>query len=347
MPKLFDLRDLLVRHFIIAFMAMFFAYMATKGAMATAVIDVFGSDYLRMLFWNFIFISTIWNGNIALIQYSPYSRWNWEQHAPYKIIYAASVAIIWPMSVNYFFNLVIYPIIMHHPCDLGAKENIIFFIVSVTITLFINAVFVAIEFFNHWRKTLTEKEELKRSTITAEFESLKSQVNPHFLFNSLNTLSSLIEEEPKVATEFVQQLASVYRYLLSQTDKEKVSLGEEIDFMHSYVFLNQIRFGENLKVEVKVDPQFMGKEIITLTLQILLENAIKHNVISKENPLHITIEASRDKLCVRNNLQVKKTLSASNGIGLSNIQNRYHYFTQQEVIIQKTNDFFEVCVPLL
>jgi LytS/YehU family sensor histidine kinase len=236
---------------------------------------------------------------------------------------------------------------MQRPCDLGAKENIIFLIVSVTITLFINAVFVAIEFFNHWRKTLTEKEELKRSTITAEFESLKSQVNPHFLFNSLNTLSSLIEEEPKVAQEFVQQLASVYRYLLSQTEKEKVSLGEEIDFMHSYVFLNQIRFGENLKVEVKVDPQFLSKEIITLTLQILLENAIKHNVISKENPLHITIEASQDKLCVRNNLQVKKTLSASNGIGLSNIQNRYHYFTQQEVHIQKTADFFEVCVPLL
>jgi hypothetical protein len=347
MPNLFDKRDFLIRHLIIALMAMFFAFTATKGAMASAVIDVFGSDYLRMFFWNFIFISTIWNGNIALMQYSPYARWNWEHHTSLKLTYTASVATLWPIGVNYFFNIFIYPIIMQRPCDLGAKENIIFLIVSVTITLFINAVFVAIEFFNHWRKTLTEKEELKRSTITAEFESLKSQVNPHFLFNSLNTLSSLIEEEPKVAQEFVQQLASVYRYLLSQTEKEKVSLGEEIDFMHSYVFLNQIRFGENLKVEVKVDPQFLSKEIITLTLQILLENAIKHNVISKENPLHITMEASQDKLCVRNNLQVKKTLSASNGIGLSNIQNRYHYFTQQEVHIQKTADFFEVCVPLL
>jgi hypothetical protein len=326
---------------------MFFAFTATKGAMASSVLDVFGSDYLRMFFWNFIFIATIWNGNIALIQFSPYPVWTWEKQAPHKIIYTTLVATAWPIGVNYFFNIVIYPIIMQRPCDLGAKENIIFLLVSVSITLFINAVFVALEFFNHWRKSITEKEALKRSTISAEFESLKNQVNPHFLFNSLNTLSSLIEEDPKLANQFVLQLASVYRYLLSQTDKEKVSLGEELEFMRSYVFLNQIRFGNNLKVDLQVDPTFMGKEIVTLTLQILLENAIKHNVISKENPLHICIQAKDNQLCVRNNLQVKKSLPSSNGIGLSNIQSRYHYFTNQEVLIQKSEDFFEVCVPLL
>ncbi|OYU95401.1 MAG: sensor protein lytS [Bacteroidetes bacterium B1(2017)] len=347
MPTLFQKRDFIIRHLIIALMSFFFAYTASKGAMVEQVIEIFGADYWRMYAWNFLFIATIWNGNIALIQYSPYDRWNWETQAFKKIVYVSSVAIFWPIGVNYFYNLVVYPWVMHKPCELASKENIVFLILSVAITLFINAVFVALEFFSHWRKSLTEREALKRSTITAEFESLKNQVNPHFLFNALNTLSSLIEEEPKIATEFVQQLASVYRYLLSQNDKETVSLGEELAFMRSYVFLNQIRFGQNLKVEVHVPDNLLNKEIITLTLQILLENAIKHNVISLDKPLSIVIEGNADSLCVRNNLQEKVHLTPSNGIGLANISSRYKFFGTREVSICKTATSFEVCVPLM
>jgi len=347
MTKLFDRRDLVIRHVLIASLSMLFALSESEGIMAKPPLDLFGEDYWRMFLWHFLYISTIWNGNIALIEFSPYNKWNWETQAKRKILLTVFIATAWPILINYFFNIIFYPIILHRSCNLGAKETIVLLILSVSITLFINAVFVALEFFNHWRKSVTEREALKRTTITAEFESLKSQVNPHFLFNALNTLSSLIEDEPKVATEFVQQLASVYRYLLSQNEKEIVSLGEELDFMKSYVFLNQIRFGENLKVTVNVDPKFLHKNIITLTLQILLENAIKHNVISAESPLHINIEAKEDSLCVCNNLQPKLQLATSNGIGLSNIKSRYHFFNDKEVVITKTAEKFEVCVPLI
>ncbi len=303
--------------------------------------------YLRGLLWNFLFIATIWNGNIALFKVGPFHRLSWETHPKQKVMAALMVALLWPAICHFFFNLVMFEPIMLEPCDLKSKENIIFLIITITITLLINAIMVANEFFVHWRKTTLEKESLKRSTITAEFESLKNQVNPHFLFNALNTLSSLIEEEPKTASRFVQKLSSVYRYLLSQKDKELVSLGEELDFMQSYVFLNQIRFGSNLHVNIDVPKEHLHKEIVTLTLQMLLENAIKHNVISAEKPLHINITASNQYLCVSNNLQPKTVLTESNGIGLSNIQNRYGFLSNQEVRIQKDKDTFSVCVPLL
>jgi hypothetical protein len=167
------------------------------------------------------------------------------------------------------------------------------------------------------------------------------------IFNSLNTLSSIIEDDPKTATQFVQKLASVYRYVLAQRDKETVSLKEELSFIDSYVYLNKIRFGENLKVEILVDESFRQKQIATLTLQLLLENAIKHNVISKDKPLSIEIGVSNSRIYVKNNLQTKMVHAESNGIGLSNIISRYKYLSKEEVIVSSSNNYFEVSVPLI
>jgi LytS/YehU family sensor histidine kinase len=257
------------------------------------------------------------------------------------------VALIWPILCYYLFNIYFYEPILGYPCELGSKENVIFLIITVNITLLINAIMVANEFFVHWRKSKLEKEALKRITISAEFESLKNQVNPHFLFNALNTLSGLIDEEPKIASRFVQKLSSVYRYLLSQKDKEIVSLGEELEFLRSYIFLYQIRFGENFKVEIDIPSNLMHKEIVTLTLQMLFENAIKHNVISKEKPLTVSIYGKDNKLCVSNNLQPKTILTESNGIGLENIKNRYAIVSEELVEINKTASTFSVCIPLI
>jgi len=346
MPKLFDTRDLLIRHLLIVLMALFFSWLSTQTQTGVNA-ERMNVGWEMVFLWNFLFIAFIWNGNIALIQYSPYPVWKWETEAFKKISLTVIIALFWPVLVNYVFNVFVFPIIMQRPCDLGAKENIIFLIISVTITLFINTIFVAIEFFSYWRESIKEKEALKRYTLAAEFESLKNQVNPHFLFNALNTLSSLIDEDQRLANQFVQQLASVYRYLLSQTEKETVSLGEELAFLKSYVFLNQIRFGENLKVEMQIAPELWHKNIITLTLQMLLENAIKHNVISKEKPLHILIVAEGNSLCVGNNLQLKTQVAPSTGIGLENIQSRYKLFTQEQMHITQTDARFEVCVPLI
>jgi LytS/YehU family sensor histidine kinase len=132
-----------------------------------------------------------------------------------------------------------------------------------------------------------------------------------------------------------------------QRDKETMTLHEELNFIESYVYLNKIRFGENLKVEILVDESLRQSQIATLTLQLLMENAIKHNVVSKDKPLSIEIGIKNSRIYVKNNLQAKKIHAESNGIGLSNIISRYKYLSKEEVIVSSSNNYFEVSVPLI
>jgi two-component system LytT family sensor kinase len=213
--------------------------------------------------------------------------------------------------------------------------------------LLVNTIFVALAFFKFWKTTIKEKEELKRESISAEFETLRNQVNPHFLFNSLNTLTSLIEEDPKTATDFVQKLSGVYRYVLTQKDKDTVTLGEELQFIMQYIYLNKIRFGENLRIHVHIEPKYTERKIVTLALQMLLENAIKHNVVSSQKPLSIFIGVYDDKVFVRNNLQRKIVMNESNGIGLNNIVHRYSFLTKEQVEIVEDDKEFCVSIPLI
>ena len=343
MQQFFDKKDILIRHSIILILSMLFGLSMVSDDPALFTLE----GWLKASTWNFLFIAFIWNGNMALFKIGPFEKLSWETEPRKKILVALVVALFWPILCYYLFNIYFYEPILGYPCELGSKENVIFLIITVNITLLINAIMVANEFFVHWRKSKLEKEALKRITISAEFESLKNQVNPHFLFNALNTLSGLIDEEPKIASLFVQKLSSVYRYLLSQKDKEIVSLGEELEFLRSYIFLYQIRFGENFKVEIDIPSNLMHKEIVTLTLQMLFENAIKHNVISKEKPLTVSIYGKDNKLCVSNNLQAKTILTESNGIGLENIKNRYAIVSEELVEISKTASTFSVCIPLI
>ena len=347
MKAFFNLKNFAIRHLIILFLAILFGGMENLNLFFKEGDLILDTELFRSIISTFFYIFLVWNGNMLISVLIPFDRFTWEKHAALKISIAGAVALLWPVIAHFFFAIYVYPLIHQHLCDLTSKESIIYLITSITITLLINSIFAATEFFQYWRSTVIEKEAIKRNSITAEFESLKNQVNPHFLFNALNTLSNLIEEEPKVATDFVQKLASVYRYVLSQKDKETVSLGEELDFINAYIFLNKIRFGDNLKVIIKVDPKALNKEIVTLTLQMLIENAIKHNVISKDNPLCITIESRNDQICVSNNLKVKTVLTGSNGIGLNNIVSRYSFLSEKKVEITNDGIRFSVSVPLL
>lgn len=343
MKEIFTPKALLIRHAIILLMAVFFilAFSNTEAGMMQSK-----SSIPMAILGDFIFISILWNLNLILLALvEPY--FSWEKNPVKKLIICGSIAISLPILVNLFFNTIVFEWLYQKSCDLSGKDNIIFLVISVVITLLINAIILSFEFFEHWKKSLTEKEALKRDNITAEFESLKNQVNPHFLFNSLNTLSSIIEEDPKTATQFVQKLSSVYRYVLAQRDKETVSLAEELSFINSYVYLNKIRFGENLKVDILVDSVFRQKQIATLTLQLLMENAIKHNIVSRDKPLCIEIGVKQNRIYVRNNLQTKKIHTESNGIGLSNIISRYKYLSKEEVMVSSSNNYFEVSVPLI
>lgn len=337
-PGIFDKKDIVIRHILIALLALFFGTLGKSGEPNEEIIWGIVSS--------FVLIAIIWNGNILLIDLIDRDL-SWDKQLHLKLILSGTIALVWPVLVNYFFNLVLFPLFHGRPCNLHANDTIAYLIISVAITLFVNSVFVAIAFFKFWKTTIKEKEELKRESLSAEFETLKNQINPHFLFNSLNTLTSLIEENPKMATDFVQKLSGVYRYLLTQKDKETVTLREEIDFVRSYIYLNQIRFGNNLRFHIHIDPSYMDRKIVTLSIQMLIENAIKHNVISQQHPLSISIGVHQGKVFVKNNLQRKTVMNESNGIGLNNIIHRYSFLTKEEVDMIDDDVNFYVSLPLL
>jgi two-component system, LytTR family, sensor kinase len=210
-----------------------------------------------------------------------------------------------------------------------------------------------------WKKTSLENEQLQRENIQSQLDGLKSQVNPHFLFNSLNTLVNIIPEHPETAVRFVQKLSKVYRYILEIRDTQTTPLRNELDFIQAYMFLLKERFGENISVKIaenierQRNPDSIGtegvldREIAPLSLQILFENAIKHNIISTEKPLLIEISIENERLIVKNNLQRKNQVQEGTGLGLENIKNRYRLICNKEVDIIVTQQSFMVSLPLL
>jgi two-component system LytT family sensor kinase len=208
-------------------------------------------------------------------------------------------------------------------------------------------IYEGIVFYTKLQKSIQEKEQLQRENIQSQLEGLKNQVNPHFLFNSLNTLTYLIPEEPDKAVSFVQKLSKVYRYILEIRDQKIVTISDELEFLNAYVFLLKERFGENLNIDIDIPKKYYLSKIVPLSLQILFENVIKHNIISTQKPLIIKVFIEKDKLIIKNNLQKKNQVISSTSMGLQNIKNRYQFFTKKEVDVIVTSDSFFVALPLV
>lgn len=216
---------------------------------------------------------------------------------------------------------------------------------SLTVTLIITTIALGRSFLLSWRESAIYSERLKRENIQSRFETLKNQVNPHFLFNSFNVLTELVYQDADKAANFIQQLAEVYRYVLEKREQEIVSLEDEIDFLEKYIYLQKIRFQSGLNVDIEINDK--KTRIPPMTLQLLVENAIKHNIISEDQPLKIQIVEKEGYLEVINNIQEKMLHESSSGIGLENIQERYSYLSDREVIINRTAAYFSVKLPLL
>lgn len=212
----------------------------------------------------------------------------------------------------------------------------------------VGSIYENIYFFQQWRDSIKLNEALKNQQIRTQFEVLQNQMSPHFLFNSLNTLTTLIAEDGDIAIEFTEKLSEVYRYILMNKERELVTLEEELVFAKNYIFLLKIRYPENLKTQFEIEDKHLDQSIAPLTIQILLENAIKHNVVSKTNPLTIRIYVDHNNnVVVKNNLKKKKVIEKSTKTGLANIEKRYAYFGQREIQIDKSDKEFSVSVPLL
>ena len=201
--------------------------------------------------------------------------------------------------------------------------------------------------FAELKKSKLQQEILIRDNISSQLDGLKNQVNPHFLFNSLNTLASIIPDDQERGVRFVTKLSKVYRYILDIKDQKLISLKEELDYLNSYTFLVKERFGDNICIDISVQEPDLEKLIIPLSLQITFENAIKHNVITSSKPLNIHVFVENDNLVVKNNLQKKSAVNGSTKTGLQNIKNRYSFFTDKEVGVISTVKHFIVTLPLL
>lgn len=194
----------------------------------------------------------------------------------------------------------------------------------------------------------SEREKLRVANLQSQLNALKQQVNPHFLFNSLNVLDSLIEDDPRQARVFLEELSTVYRYLLRSNEHHLTELNKELDFIQSYYHLLKTRLGDGLRLNVKIDEQYQHHKIPPLTLQLLIENAFKHNIVLPDQPLIIDIITNKDGyLLVSNNVQRKNVRVSSNGVGLSNILNKYEILNQPAPMIQDDDGQFTVTLPLI
>jgi hypothetical protein len=215
-------------------------------------------------------------------------------------------------------------------------------------TAMIATLYEAGYFFAMWKHQAIEAEALKSRQLRTELDMLKNQVSPHFLFNSLNTLVALIHEDPALAERFTKDLSHVYRYILQHKEKEVVDLGTELDFTQAYINLMKVRFAESLRINVDVAPEHRQLLIAPLTLQLLLENALKHNVASVASPLQVDIHVENGRtLVVRNSLHRKQGTVEGTGTGINNVKQRYAFLSEREVDVIETREHFLVALPLM
>ena len=215
------------------------------------------------------------------------------------------------------------------------------------ITMTIVVIFYVVYFYNRYQKNKIKEQQVIAGTASAKFDALKNQLDPHFLFNSLNVLTSLIEENPLNAQKFTTSLSKVYRYVLEQKNKELVTVDEELAFAKTYMSLLKMRFEDSIIFEMPEKATNPESKVVPLSLQLVLENAVKHNMVTTRKPLQITIYEDGGYLVVMNNLQPKQIVKKSSGVGLENIKQRYKLLSNKKVIINQRATDFAVALPML
>lgn len=228
-----------------------------------------------------------------------------------------------------------------------ATEKPQFYYVAVFIALVISSIFYVINYYKYKQDTKVKEQKIIAGAASAKFDALKNQLDPHFLFNSLNVLTSLIEENPAAATKFTTSLSKVYRYVLEQKNKELVSIEEELKFAKLYITLIKMRFEDSIVFSIPEKLSNPEAKVVPLSLQLLLENAVKHNMVTPDRKLYITIEEEDGVLHIKNNIQLKQVVRAGSGVGLRNIKQRYYLLSDRPVSITKNENEFIVSIPLL
>jgi hypothetical protein len=295
------------------------------------------------LFWIGCFTAlmwvALWLGNAyvscVLDYYFP-----WEKQTVTRLIAGLIGMVVYTLGVVYGLIFLFGTAFGFNLGD-GMEDT---YYTTTVITLIITLFMTGRMFFANWRQAAIDAERSKKESVQAQYNNLKNQVNPHFLFNSLNALTNLVYQDQDKAVKFIKQLSEVYRYVLDSRDKEVVQLEEEMHFLESYVFLQQIRFGDKLKINI--DLLNVKSLVAPLVLQMLVENAIKHNEISEDHPLAIRIYNRDKKIVIENSLKRKPVLAEdSQGLGLENIKKRYEFLSEHKVEVIEAEGMFIVAIP--
>jgi hypothetical protein len=334
----------------------FIALIAVYSYLNTLYVEAF--DYYRIpltgweaLAFFFVLVFCIWEGNrllesgLSRIQDAIRSVVHRQVH-PLIVMFAGSI-VITSLAVGIpMYVLAHYQ--FHYTWEQMQMPAKLAFTLGFRVNLFLNTLNAIFFFLRQQREAQLETERFKKISVQAQFQSLKNQVNPHFLFNNLNVLSRLVYKDPAVASEFIEELANVYRYVLQNFEKELIELRTELGFLQSYRFLLEKRFGQSLQIDIAIPEQYHNYYLVPVALQMLIENAIKHNISSRNHPLHIRVYVNdNQQLVVQNNLQPKQEKELSTQIGLENIAQRYQFVSRQTITIRSEADSFAVWLPLL
>lgn len=295
--------------------------------------------------WIFIIALLLWFGNRQLtirfdriMPWSRYGNWRFFIQLVLGIVY-----------LLFLINLIYYIIKTSLTTTPPVWEQMIvvnFWGAVIFIPVF--SLYFSLHFLKHWRTSELEAEKNQKESMRSQLDSLKNHLDPHFLFNNLNILASLIEKDKIASRTFIQKFAEVYRSLLRTKSDDLILLSEELGFIEAYMYLISVRFEDHIQITITVQNNTKNKMLPPLTLQMLLENVIKHNLITETQPLQIEIVERGNYLMVRNNLHTKADkISSEEGSGLENIRKRYAHFTEQAVNVLKTETHFEVSIPLL
>lgn len=287
-----------------------------------------------------------YGGNVVENFYE--TRISWIDHPVKRLLLTVITYLSYAFIVSYI--LVFLYALIKGEIELNNipwRNLINFALQPMYIALIVMAIFTTRSWLVEWKKSALEAAQLKSEKLSSQYQSLKDQLNPHFLFNSLNVLTNLVYEDADKSAEFIQRLSKIYRYVLEVQNEDLVPLEKELEFARNYLDLQKVRFGESLQFSIDVISS-RGENLPPLSLQLLLENAIKHNVASIADPLHISIEKKKDELWITNSFQPKLTQEIeSTGVGLDNIKQRYSILCNRNIHIDQTEEFFQVILPLL
>lgn len=316
---------------------------STVGVLAMFIlVELLGLDHIyprtRSIILAIVGINLLSEGNIIINRLLD-KKSPWFTNFKKRVITQLVGSFIWLVTITTLFA-----ILTPHP---HSKDFIFSFIFGNFFIIAFNSVLFLRSFAYNWRQSLMENEQLQKDKLHADYMALQNQLNPHFLFNSFSVLISEIKYNPDNAIEFALKMSDVYRYVLQQREFTTISLEKELEFIDDFMYLHQIRMGESLQLKTDIELSHHNLHLPPMTLQVLIENAIKHNRASKKNPLQIVIKSNEDEtISVINNLN-PKTSPYSTGTGLKNITKRYKLLTNQTIEIQSTKTQFIVTLPLL